>query len=69
MEEDDGGAEEGDGEGVAEGVEEAEAHTLAPAALDAGDVCDRGEVVVVEAMAKTEQGAGEQGELELGSHA
>ncbi|MCU1224367.1 MAG: hypothetical protein JWQ42_2460 [Edaphobacter sp.] len=68
VEEDDGGAEDGDGEGVAEGVEEAEAHGVAPVALDAGDVGDGGEVVVVEAVAETKEGAGDQGEFERGGH-
>ncbi len=65
---DDTDAERGDGEGVAEGVEQAEAHAFAPVALNAGDVRDGGEVVVVEAMAQTEQGAGEKGELEGVGH-
>ena len=64
VEGDDTDAEGGDGEGVAEGVEQAEAHAFAPVALDAGDVGDGGEVVVVKAMAQAEQGAGEESELE-----
>ena len=64
MQKDDGDPEDGDGEGVTEGVEEAEAHAFAPVALNAGDVRDGGEVVVVEAVAQAEQGAGEEGELE-----
>ena len=68
FEEDDGGAEDGDGEGVAEGVEEAEAHGFAPVALEAGDVGDGGEVIVVEAVAKAQEGAGEEREFQLGRH-
>ncbi len=68
VKEDDGSAEESDGEGVAEGVEEAETHSFAPGALDAGDVGDGGEVVVVEAVAEAEEGAGEEGEFERGGH-
>ena len=63
MEEYDGGAEDGDGESVPESVEEAEAHTFAPSALDAGNVGDGGEVIVVEAVAEAKEGAGEQGEF------
>ena len=66
VEEDDGDAEDGDGEGVAEGVEQAEAHAFAPAALDAGDVGDGGEMVVVEAVAEAQQEAGKESELESG---
>lgn len=68
VEEDDGGSEDGDGEGVAEGVEEAEAHAFAPSTLDGGDVGDGGEVVVVEAMTESEEGAGEEGEFEARRH-
>ena len=68
MKEDDGGAENGDGEGVAESVEEAEAHAFAPGALDAGDVGDGGEVVVVEAVAQAEESTGEKSEFERGRH-
>ncbi len=69
VKEDDGGAEDGDGEGVAEGVEEAEAHAFTPGALDAGDVGDGGKVVVVEAVAEAEEGAGKESEFERGRHA
>lgn len=68
MEGDDGDAEDGDGEGVAEGVEQAEAHAFAPAALDAGDVGDGGEVIVVEAMAQAEQSAGDESQLKRVGH-
>ena len=68
VEEDNGGSEDRDGEGVAEGVEEAEAHAFSPGALDGGDVGDGGEVVVVEAVTKAEQGAGEESEFELRRH-
>ena len=68
VKEDDGGSEDGDGEGVAEGVEEAETHAFSPGALDAGDVGDGGEVVVVEAVAEAEEGAGEEGEFEARRH-
>ncbi len=68
VKEDDGGAEKSDGEGVAEGVEKAETHAFAPSALDAGDVGDGGEVVVVEAVAQAEQGAGEESEFECRRH-
>ena len=68
VKEDDSGAEDGDGEGVAEGVEEAEAHAFFPGALDAGDVGDGGQVVVVEAVTEAEEGAGEEGEFERGGH-
>jgi hypothetical protein len=62
VEEDDGGSEDGDGEGVAECVEEA------PGALDGGDVGDSGEVVVVEAVTEAEEGAGEESEFEARRH-
>ena len=68
MQQNDGGAEESHGEGVAEGVEKAETHAFAPGALDAGDVGDGGEVVVVEAVAQAEQGAGEESEFECRRH-
>lgn len=68
VEEDDGGSEDGDGEGVAECIEEAEAHAFAPGALDGGDVGDGGEVVVVEAMTEAEEGAGEESEFEARRH-
>ena len=68
MEGDDADPEGGDGEGVAEGVEQAEAHAFAPVALNAGDVGDGGEMVVVKAMAQAEQSAGEEGELERVRH-
>ena len=68
VKEDDGGAEESDGERVAESVEEAEAHSFSPGALDAGDVGDGGEVVIVETVAEAEEGAGEEGEFERGGH-
>jgi hypothetical protein len=54
VKEDYGSAEDGDGEGVAESVEEAETHTFSPGALDAGDVGNGGEVVVVETVAEAE---------------
>ena len=69
MQEDDGGAEEGDGKRVAKGVEQAELHAFAPVALDAGDVGDGGQVIVVEAVAYAEEETGEKGELERGRHA
>jgi hypothetical protein len=68
VKEDDGGTEDGDGEGVAESVEEAETHSFSPGALDAGDVGDGCEVVVVEAVAKAEESAGEKGEFERRRH-
>ena len=37
-------------------------------ALDTGDVCDGGEVIVVKAVPEAEQRAGEQGELEGMGH-
>src|SRR5215469_3220165 len=68
MEKDNGCSEDGYGEGVAESVEQAEAHAFAPGALDTGDVGDGGEVVVVEAVAESQKGAGEQSEFERGRH-
>lgn len=68
VEEDDGGSEDGYGEGVAECVEEAEAHAFSPGALDGGDVRDGGEVVVIEAVTEAEQGAGEESEFEARRH-
>jgi len=68
VEEDDGGSEDGDGEGVTEGVEEAEAHAFSPGALDGGDVGDCSQVVVVEAVTEAEEGAGEEGEFEARRH-
>jgi hypothetical protein len=53
---------------VAKGIEEAETHAFAPGALDAGDVGDGGEVIVIEAVAEAEQGAGEEGEFESRGH-
>jgi hypothetical protein len=64
VKENDGGAKESDGEGVAEGVEEAETHSFPPGALDAGDVRDGGEVVIVKAVTEAQEGAGEEGEFE-----
>ena len=69
MKEDDGGAEQRDSKRVAESVEQAELHAFAPVALDAGDVGDGGEVIVVEAVAEAEEEAGEKCELERGRHA
>ncbi len=68
VEEDDCGSEDSDREGMTESVEEAKAHAFTPGALDAGDVSDSGEMVVVEAVAQAEKGAGEQGEFERGGH-
>jgi len=68
VKEDDGGSEDGDGKGVAKGVEEAEAHGVAPVALDTCDVGDGGEMVVVEAVAETKEGAGDESEFERGGH-
>ena len=48
-------AEQGDGAGVAQGVEQAKAHALTPAALHAGDVGNGRKVVVVEAVAQAQQ--------------
>ena len=69
VQKDDGRAEEGDGERMAERVEQAELHAFTPVALNAGDVGDSGQMVVVEAVAKAEKKTGEECELERGRHA
>lgn len=61
----DGYAEDGDGEGVAEGVGDAEAQTAAPVALYGGDVRDGREVIVVEAVAQAQQEAGAERGIEF----
>jgi len=68
VKEDDGSGEESDGESMAECVEEAEPHTFPPGALNAGDVGDGGEVVVVETVTKAQEGAGEKGEFKRRRH-
>lgn len=67
-EKNDDGAESGDGEGVAEGVDHAEPEGGAPGRLDADDVGDGGDVVVIEAVAKAEHGCGEERDVERGVH-
>ena len=67
-EEDDDEAEGGNHDGVAEGVDHAETHGGAARLLDADDVGDGGDVVVVEAVAEAEQGSGEECEIERVVH-
>jgi len=69
VQEDDGRAENGHGQRVAQRIEQAELHAFAPISLHAGNVGDRGEMVVIEPMAKAEEDAGDQCEFERGLHA
>src|SRR6185312_8025339 len=66
MEEDDSGAEDGDGERVAEGIQQTELHAFAPVTLNAGDIGDRGQMVVVEAVAKAKEKTGDKCKLKRG---
>jgi hypothetical protein len=61
----DGDAEDGYSEGVAEGVGHAEAQTAAPVALYGCDVGDGRQVIVVEAVAQPQQQAGAQRGIEF----
>jgi len=67
-EEDDDEAEGGDHDGVAEGVDHAKTHSGVARLLDADDVGDGGDVIVVEAVAEAEQGSGEEREIERVVH-
>jgi len=67
-EENDDAAEESYGKGVSERVGHAETHRCSFRMLDADDIRDCGDVVVVEAVAEAEQGCGEEGEIEGAMH-
>ena len=69
VKEDDGGAEDGDGEGVAESIEQAKSHAFAPVALNAGDIGDRGQMIVVESVAQAKEKTGDECKLKRGRHA
>ena len=69
VQEDDGRTENGHGQRMAQRIEQAELHAFAPISLHAGNVGDRGEMVVIEPMAKAEEDAGDQCEFERGLHA
>ena len=68
VKEDDCCSKNGDRQCMAECVEQTKPHTFTPCALYAGDIGDCGQMIVVEAMAKPEQSAGEQSEFERGRH-
>ena len=68
VKEDDCGSEECDGECVTQRVEQAQTHAFAPRALYARDVGNGCEMVVVEAVPKSQQSAGDQSEFERGGH-
>ena len=63
---DDDRAESRDGERVAQGIDHAEFHGDAFRRLHADHVGDRGNVIVVEAVAEAEHSCGEQGGVERG---
>ncbi len=68
LKQDDDGSEQGDHGGVPGGVEKAEAHGGGGLLLDAGDVGDGRDVIVVEAVPEAENGAGEQRDFERRVH-
>ncbi len=69
MKEDDSRTENGDGERVAEGIEQAKPHAFAPVALNAGDIGDCGQMVVVESVAQAKEKTGDKCKLKRGRHA
>lgn len=69
VQKDDGRPEQGNGERMAQRIQQTQLHAFTPVALNAGDVGDSGQVVVVEAVAKPEKKTGEECELERRRHA
>ena len=63
------GAEDGDGEGVTESIEQAKSHAFAPVVLNAGDIGDRGQMIVVESVAQAKEKTGDKCKLKRGRHA
>ena len=68
LEADDDRAQHGYGSSVSQGVHQAEPHGSRGTCLDAGDVGDGGDVVVVEAVAEAEDRARKQDDIEGSAH-
>ena len=64
VEKDDRTPKKSDGKSVSEGIQQPKLHTLAPGALNAGNVRNCSQMIVVESMSQTEQRTGQQGEFE-----
>lgn len=68
MKKDDGRPHDRNRNGMAQCVEQAKTHAFAPATLHARDIGDGSEVVVVETMTQSEEGAGDESEFKGRRH-